>query len=378
MAITYLEPALYQNGSKKYDIPSKGTDQKITLSALDIPGFLSSDVGNLLTTGTDGKLLQTADVECTFRVADLLSEEDGNIVGLSIEDGKLFASQCVLQVSDWLSQDVNNGLGLGTDGKFWFDNTLDCEINLSNLLSTDADNAIKLSLVDGKLKAVLAEECSVNVISLLSTKTDNRIVINDTDGKLYLPPYDCQFDLIDLISSNTWNRLRVNSESGGDGKLMVLCEDQVSSIENNRLKANTDGDHKFYVRPTDLISTDASPGLKVGTDGGLVVDIASGVDASGLLVATTSGSIDLDWVGLLNKFFSAENFKLIESNVIPYGGTWAYIAFRAEYDGDLPGDEENGYNFVQSIAGVGLTAGGTVISAAAHGPVNRMIIWRVS
>lgn len=378
MAITYLEPALLQPGSKKYDVPSKGTDQKITLSALDIPGFLSSDVGNLLTTGTDGKLLQTADVECTFRVADLLSEEDGNIVGLSTEDGKLFASQCVLQVADWLSQDVNNGLGLGTDGKFWFDNTLDCEINLSNLLSKDGDNAITLSLSDGKLKAVLAEECSVNITNLLSPETDNRIVLNKDDGKLYLPPYDCQFDLAAMISSNTWNRLRVNSESGGDGKLMVLCEEQVSSIADNRLKTHTAGDHKFYLRPTDLISTDASPGLKLGTDGGLVVDIASGTDSSNLLVVNNSGSIDLDWVGLLNKFFSAENFKLIESNVIPYGGTWAYIAFRAEYDGDLPGDEEAGSNFVQSIAGVGLTAGGTVISNATHGPVNRMIIWRVS
>lgn len=209
----------------------------------------------------------------------------------------------------------------------------------------------------------------------------NRLVVDPDSGKLLVPPYECQFNLAEFISNDTWNRLRLKVEAGGDGKMLVLSEEQVSSIANNRLKVYMGGDHKFYVLSADLISTDARPGLELGTDQNLKAKpgdlISTGND--GGLTTDSDGKIAVDWEVFFRMLFSPSRFRVVNSNVLPAGGTWAYILFALDQDSDIGGDD----HYMKHILAAGTDAGGAVIGGTTcvfTPDVGgcQMVVWRVA
>lgn len=320
--MTQLKPALISLDDKFIINPQTKEDQ-IHIDYIPIADLISRDANQIMTLGSDGKLLTVGEitVTCTFNVTDLLSADANNIIGISTNDGKLFADQCILQVADWLSTDANNGLGLGKDGKFWFDNTLDCEINIANLLSQQSGNDIQLSLIDGKLFATIGDaECEINIGSLRSDRVDNLLTIDTVNGRLYVRPYDCQFNLADFISV---------------------------THKMNKLKIHTVGDGRMYVDVADFVSKDTNSGIILGTDGG----------------------IKFDWSLLMSKLWGADNFKFHLGHLLPVGGTWAYICIQPYGDGDLPGYDTSALhlgNYLQGVNGVGIGAGGTAIPNASN------------
>lgn len=378
--MTQLKPALISADNKFVINPGGPTDQ-VLVDYIPIADLISTDAGQTMSVGTDNKLLTTGEVTCTFKMTDILSEEAENNLTISNKDGKLFYDgDCDVNVSGLVSGDSENSIKFGTDGKLWVDGSLDCEINIGQLLSTEQGNSVKLSLVDGKLFARLEEaECEINIGGLRSTKLDNMLTVNTDDGLLYVRPYDCQFDLTDMVSSDIWNRLRLKTEAGGDGMFLVLSEEQVSSIANNRLKAHMTGDHKFYVIPSDLISADTRSGLELGADGNIKVkpsDLNSTASDSGLII-DSDGKLTVDWSVILGKLFGSSQFQLVNSNRLPDGGTWAYIKFHTKLDEDVEGD-----HYMSHVEAVGTDAGGEVVGDTyrpwGSNPGYQMVVWRIA
>jgi len=327
--------------------------EKLDSRAIDISGLISADVDNVVKLGTDGKLfsLGAGAFECTFNIEDLVSSEAGNMSRPSLEDGLLYTDSCEFNSATFVSVDADNSIKFGSDGLLYVYGGDECEINISNLISSDAGNAITISIDDGKLYAISSASCTYNIIDFISTDADNEIVVGG-DGKMLVRNLVCEWPIVDMISAISNNRLKAHV--AGDGKLYVIPKDLVSSSVPNAL--TIDGsDNLLRVNPDSLISGDTGGGVSTGTDNKLVVDFGA------------------YWLNL----YRAGNFKLLHTNILPAGGTWAYISFRSYYDADLPE-----YDYLQGIADVGVAAGGTIIreywtGAKVYDPWARTIAWRV-
>lgn len=244
-------------------------------------------------------LFLAAELDCTFKMEDILSEDSDNKLELG-DDGKLkYDGECSIQVADLVSEDTDNGLGFGSDGKLWFDNTLDCNINIGDLVSTQQDNLIELSLEDGKLFAQVPEaECNINIAGLLSEQADQQLIVSAEDGKIYMAPNDCEYDLVDSISTKAGNKLKLDVEAGGDGKLLVEVKD--------------------------MISTDSDNALEIGGDGNI--------------------TLPLDKITNIGEMYNIGNFMLLTGSdrviTVPGtagdGGQWLLYAFLAHEDADVP------------------------------------------
>lgn len=231
-----IRTKLAADGGLGYNVNGELQIDGKTLGAAVLNDIISTDAGNDLKLGADGKLYFSGEVQDEY-IPDLVSAAAGNTLTVGL-DGKLYVA--TVKSEDFVSATDNNTLTVGLDGKLYV-----APVEPSGLVSAQADNLLTVGL-DGKLFAKSTEPDD-----LVSADSDNLLVLG-SDGKLFAKNTESD----DLISTEAGNKLRL----GSDG---LLYADGISAAE-------------LITAIAEVVSADTGNALQLGSDGKLFVALDHG------------------------------------------------------------------------------------------------------
>ena len=335
------------------------SESKITLTAGDVassgvaPLLVSSDDGNGLDIGSDGKLAVTLPKEATVSADkgnytrkgsdggfytggnDVLSNADENILHISpVDDRVILTKEDLLHLglaAALLSKDANNAIVLGSDRGLYTSGSNLTDDSRDNLLDVTDKGKISLD------KSVLRDYVN-SFIRVVSTDSGNLITAG-SDGGAYASADSLRStDSLNLISKDSSGKLIVTAGAirsddadnllvqDKSGALKVTAEGLVSSEKCNLLRVNTDD--KLSLCPSDLISQVPNNALQAAFDGGLYVaknsasDLVSPTDK--ILYVNDSGKLASGFTLSFNEATGTltvvgHNNQVVTSVAIPSG-----------------------------------------------------------
>ena len=240
--------------------------------------FVSTDDGNQLEVGQDGKLFvrevspdsllsqdKSNQLSVTdgiyYNVGDHLSEDENNL--LVARDGKLFVGK-VSAVSD----DEGNILQQGTDSGALLKMDSLVSLDLGNRIVLGSDNKlsapVQLSKEEGNfLRLGNDQMLYINGADIVSNEAKNMLEVSSRDGKLFVsrdnlvpPP---------IVAEDEGNII----VAGGDGGALLKMAMLVSHEEENYLIISEE-DNRLVVRSP--LSMQEGNYLRHGEDGGIYAD----------------------------------------------------------------------------------------------------------
>ncbi|MCM1516233.1 MAG: hypothetical protein NC080_07485 [Paraprevotella sp.] len=191
--------------------------------------LISSQEGNMLTTGVDGDLFVPAPAEVS--PVDLVSKESGNLIKVTTDN------KIVQKAGDLVSGNSGNSLQAGTDGKLYVPAPEDA----ASLVSTSSGSLVKVD--DGKI--------SLKAADLISTNAGNGMQAG-TDGKLFVPAPENADSLVSTAGDSLVNVV--------NGKISLTAADIISTDANNNIVAGSDG-KVFSEKPVVFTTTDPGEGV---------------------------------------------------------------------------------------------------------------------
>lgn len=219
-------------------------------SYLDASGVLSSDGGNLLERGGDGKVKLTRDA---LDIPPTVSADNGNLLHPGVSDQGAY-----LNADGILSNDANNALSIGSDGRVMLRKQ---DVSATAIVSDEGGNFIRPSNLDGGAYLDAAGVLSLDEGNALARGTDGKIFLNK--DSLHIPP---------TVSTDEGNLIRKGVGDGG----AYLDTDSVLSNEEGNLLFVSPVDHRVMLKRDDLhipdevtpVSGEYGNVIREGLDGG--------------------------------------------------------------------------------------------------------------